>query len=61
MIYYYKKYRFQMRKIIKKLVDKLGYNITRINNNIFKGTQFGADVYYFNKFYYKIQKTNNES
>ena len=50
-----------MRKIIKKLVDKLGYNITRINNNIFKGTQFGADVYYFNKFYYKIQKTNNES
>ena len=43
-----------MRKIIKKLVNKLGYNITRINNNIFKGAKFGADVYYFNKFYYEI-------
>ena len=50
-----------MRKIIKKLVDKLDYNMTRINNNIFKGAKFSADVYYFNKFYYKIQKTNNEA
>lgn len=50
-----------MRKIIKMLVNKLSYNITRNNNNIFKGARLGADVYYFYKFYYKIQNTNDEA
>ena len=52
---YYEKY-FSFSDIEKHLVSKnfrmVGINM--INNNIFKGNQFGADVYYFNKFYYKI-------
>ena len=44
-----------MKKIIKKLVNKLGY-ITRINNNIFKGDRFEADVYYLIIFIIKFKK-----
>ena len=52
---YYEKY-FTFSDIEKYLVSNnfrmVGINV--INNNIFKGPQFGADIYYFNKLHYKI-------
>jgi len=52
---YYEKF-FTFSDIEKYLIPNnyrmVGINM--INNNIFKGNNFGADAYYFNKIHYKI-------
>ena len=52
---YYEKY-FTFSDIEKYLIPNnfrmVGINM--VNNNIFKGAQFGADAYYFNKNYYEV-------
>ncbi len=52
---YYEKY-FTFSDIEKYLISNnfRMVGIDMINNNIFKGPQFGADAYYFNKKYYKV-------
>ena len=52
---YYEKY-FNFSDIEKHLITNnfRMVGIHMINNNIFKGPQFGANVYYFNKNYYKV-------
>ena len=52
---YYEKY-FTFSDIEKYLIPNnfRMVGIDMVNNNIFKGPLFGADVYYLNKSYYKV-------